>query len=466
LEQNDEEEEEGKEADVAYAFVGAVNKDVRETDFKFRAYVPELSKSLQFIVDTGADITCVSDECIPKKNRSKLLKTDKIISGPDGKKIPVIGYLRVILVGRKLKAQSKIYVIHGLKKNLLGKPEILKLDLIRKVNNIKDNNIRDIVSKYPEIFKGIGQFKKELNIEIKENINPYFQAVPRTVPIPLLPKLKKELDHLLKLKIIKTVYFPTEWCSPIVVVSKKGCDDIRLCCDYTKLNNSVKRANFPIPKVDVTLSSLKGSKIFSKLDAQSGFYQIKLNEKSQPYTTFITPFGRFMFTRLPFGINCAPDYFSQMFSELFRDLPGVVVHVDDILIHASDITEHNRILKIVLARLKNEGVTLNKKKCIFGVKQVEFLGHLISEKGISILPSRVSAILNFPTPKNKESLMQILGSLNYVSKYLPDKSHILAPLNSLLQDNTPFEWKESQQKAFEKIKNLLARAPTLAHYDY
>jgi len=99
LEQNDEEEE-GKEADVAYAFVGVVNKDACKTDFKFRAYVPELSKSLQFIVDTGADITCVSDECIPEKNKNELLKTDKIISGPDGKRIPVIGYLRVILVGK------------------------------------------------------------------------------------------------------------------------------------------------------------------------------------------------------------------------------------------------------------------------------------------------------------------------------------------------------------------------------
>lgn len=173
-----------------------------------------------------------------------------------------------------------------------------------------------------------------------------------------------------------------------------------------------------------------------------------------------------MFTRLPFGINCAPDYFSQMFSELFQDLPNVVVHVDDILIHASNITEHNKILEIVLTRLKNEGITLNKNKCVFGVEQIEFLGHLISKKGISILPSRISAILNFPTPKNKESLMQILGSLNYVSKYLPDKSHILAPLNSLLQDNIPFEWKDSQQKAFDRVKSLLTKAPTFAHYDY
>lgn len=213
-------------------------------------------------------------------------------------------------------------------------------------------------------------------------------------------------------------------------------------------------------------SSLKGAKIFSKLDAQSGFYQIKLNKKSLPLTTFITPFGRYMFTRLPFGINCAPDYFSQTFSDLFHDLANVIVYVDDILIHANSIAEHNRIFTEVLKRLKNAGFTLNKTKCVFGVKQIEFLGHLVSEKGIDILPSRISAIINFPTPENKELLMQLLGSLNYVSKYLPNKSHILKPLNSLLKDDAPFKWEDHQQRAFDQVKVLLTKAPTLVHYDY
>lgn len=102
----------------------------------------------------------------------------------------------------------------------------------------------------------------------------------------------------------------------------------------------------------------------------------------------------------------------------------------------------------------------------FGVKKVEYLGHLISEKGIEILPYRISAITNFPVPKYRESLMQLLGSVNYVSKYLPNKSHILEPLNSLLKDNTPFEWRAIQQKAFNQIKKLLTNAPTLARYDY
>lgn len=147
----------------------------------------------------------------------------------------------------------------------------------------------------------------------------------------------------------------------------------------------MKRAHFPIPKVEVTLSSLKSSKILSKLDAQSGFYQIKLDKNSQQLTTFITPFGRYMFTRLPFGINCVPDYFSQMFSGLFYDLPNVVVHVDDVLIHAESIAEHDKTLRLVLSRLKKEGITVNKDKCIFGVK-VQFFGYSITERGIEILP--------------------------------------------------------------------------------
>lgn len=222
------------------------------------------------------------------------------------------------------------------------------------------------------------------------------------------------------------VDYPMDWCSPIVVVPKKNSDNVRLCCDYTKLNNSVKRANYPILKVDVALASLKESKIFSKLDAQAGFYQIKLSKESRPLTTFITPFGRFMFTRLPFGINCAPEYFAQRFKAILYDLSNVIVHIDDVLIHAKTVEEHDRVLGLVLNRFKNEGITLNKDKYKIGVKSIEFLGHIVSEKGIDILPERVTAIVKFPPPTNKDSLLQFLGTVNYASKYVPKKSNFRA----------------------------------------
>ncbi|XP_026825789.1 uncharacterized protein K02A2.6-like [Ooceraea biroi] len=410
-----------EEAHIAPVFIGVANSLLGETDFQFQAYIPEIFKPLCFIVDTGADITCVSDECIPQVCKKSIRKSGKIILGPDGKKLPLMGCLFITLVQGARKIQATVYVIRGLKRNLLRKPEIKKFNLISTINNIRENSWDSFIQEFPQVFKGIGQFQKELHIQFKEHVKPFFQTVPRTVPIPLLPKLKAELDKLLRLGIIKVVDFPTEWCSPIVVVSKKGSDDVCLCCDYIQLNNSVKRPNFSISKVEVTLAGLKGSTIFTKLDAQSGFYQIRLHESCQPLTTFITPFGRFMFTRLPFGINCASDYFSQMFYDLFHDLSNVAVRVNDILIHTNSMEEHYSILRTVLDRLRSARITLNKSKCIFGVKQVEFLGHLISGKGIDILPSRISAITKFPISKDKESLMQLLGSVNYVSRYLPNK---------------------------------------------
>ena len=283
-----------------------------------------------------------------------------------------------------------------------------------------------------------------MKIHLQDNVEPFFQSVPRVVPIALLPKIKKELNKLVKLQVIKSVDFPTDWCSPIVVVPKHNKEEIRLCCDYTKLNTSVKRAVFPVPRVDVALAKLKGARIFSRLDAKAGFHQIKLDTESQYLTTFITLFGRYVYTRLPFGINCAPDYFSKMFSDLFADIENVIVHVDDILIYADFEEQHDKILKMVLERLHKEGVTLNKDKCKFSVREIDFLGHKISERGIEILPERVSAIINFPTANNKNSLLQFLGTINYVGKFIPNKSKILEPLNALLKDNIEFGWLEPQ----------------------
>lgn len=166
-----------------------------------------------------------------------------------------------------------------------------------------------------------------------------------------------------------------------------------------------------------------------------------------------------MFTRLPFGVNCSPDYFTQWYSELLRDVPGAEVHTDDVIIHGATVEEHDKTLRVVLSKLQEAGIMLNKDKCIFGASRVEFLGHEISEKGISILPKRLKAITEFPVPTDKISLMQFLGAVNYVSKFVPNKSHVLEPLNSLLKDNVQFVWLEPQERAFKELKGLLESAP-------
>lgn len=173
-----------------------------------------------------------------------------------------------------------------------------------------------------------------------------------------------------------------------------------------------------------------------------------------------------MFKRLPFGINCAPEYFSKIFYKLVAGIPGIEIHIDDILIYAATVEEHDRILHQVLEKLREEGITLNKEKCKFRVNTIDFVVHQISQNGVCILPDRIKAICEYPVPNNKQKLLQFLGMVNVSSKYLPHRFDVLEPLNSSLCNDVQFIWEDKQRKAFKKIKQLLQIAPTLAHYDY
>ena len=130
----------------------------------------------------------------------------------------------------------------------------------------------------------------------------------------------------------RPVNTPTDWCAPIVVVPKARNDAIRLCVDPTKLNESGRRENYPLPSTDQLLAQLAGATVFSKLDCNSGFYQVPLAEDSQELTTFITPIGRFCFGRLLFEISSGLEVFHRMMPQLLSDIPGVICDIDDVLV--------------------------------------------------------------------------------------------------------------------------------------
>ena len=131
--------------------------------------------------------------------------------------------------------------------------------------------------------------------------------------------------------IILRVEAPTDWCSGMVVV-RKADGNVRICVDFTKLNENVKRENFPLPVIDQTLGMLAGVKYFTKLDANSSFWQIPLADESKPLTCFITPFGRYVFNRLPYGLCSASEFFQRRMSQILDGILGVMCHTDDILV--------------------------------------------------------------------------------------------------------------------------------------
>ena len=177
-----------------------------------------------------------------------------------------------------------------------------------------------------------------------------------------------------------------------MVVVPKPNGTVRICVDLTKLNESVQRERLILPSVEQTLAQINGAKYFSKLDANSGFWQIQLSPESSKLTTFITPFGRFTFNRLPFGITSAPEYFQCKISEVLTGLDGIVCLIDDILVYGNTEEQHDQCLKAALSKISNAGLTLSKEKCIFGVTKISFLGQSVGSDGIQADPKKLQAI--------------------------------------------------------------------------
>ena len=245
----------------------------------------------------------------------------------------------------------------------------------------------------------------------------------------------------------------------------KSSGSVRICVDLTHLNQNVLREYHPLPNVDDTLAQLAGAKKFTKLDVNSGFWQIPLAKSSQLLTTFITPFGRFYFNKLPFGISCAPELFQKRMSAMLRELQEVLCLMDDVLVYGQDQEEHNKRLEAVLQRIQYAGVTLNPDKCKFSKDQLKFLGHIIDKDGVRADPAKVQVVLDLPLPSNVSQMRQFVGTINQLAKFVPNCAHVIRPLTELLSSKQVWLWGPSQEEAFIAIKKTLTEPTVLALYD-
>ena len=231
------------------------------------------------------------------KNSPLIQKTDKKLFGPGQSKINVLGRVRATMTVGKVSSDQDLYVVVDLKRPLLGRPAIEALKLIERVNAVDNDQYR---KEFPELFTGLGRMKNDYTIRLQENAQPFAITVPRRLPLPMKGKVQEEFKKLEEQDIIRPLETPTDWCAPIVAVPKPN-GNVRLCIDFTKLNESVRRETFPLPTTDQLLAQLDGATVFTKLDCNGGFYQIPLHPESQELTTFITPFRRYCYKHLPFG---------------------------------------------------------------------------------------------------------------------------------------------------------------------
>ena len=205
--------------------------------------------------------------------------------------------------------------------------------------------------------------------------------------------------------------------------------------------------------------------VFSKLDANSGFWQVKLDNASSLLTTFITPYGRYCFNRLPFGITSAPEYFQKQMAATLAGAEGTVCLMDNILIYGKDEEEHQKHLEAVMHRLKKAKITLNVDKCHFAQSTIKFLGQIVNQDGIQPDPEKVQAVTAMLPPANVPEVRRFMGMVNQLSKFCPQLADKAKPINELLHSKNDWNWGDSQQKSFSLIKKDLSSAPILALYN-
>lgn len=411
-------------------------------------------------VDSGAEVSVVPSTFpgLP----SRLQKSDITLTGPSNECLKVLGKFTATIQWRRRTVQQTVYVVSRLHSVLLGLPAIEALGVIKFVDLVTPK--QSVEACYPHLFRGLGAMAGEYQINLKPNSVPFAIHTARRVPLPLRNAVKQELERMERNGVIRKVNEPTDWCAGIVPVLKPS-GAVRICVDLTHLNKCVRRERYVLPTVDDSMGMLSGATVFSKIDANSGFHQVKLSRDSELLTTFITPFGRFCFQRLPFGITSAPEYFQKRMAQILEGIPGVINLMDDILIFGKDRAQHDDRLRQTLDRLGRAGVTLNKDKCCFGVTEISFLGFQLSHEGIKPDPEKVRAIKELKTPENVSEVRRLLGMANHLARFIPNLASKTEPLRQLLLKDSEWVWGPAQEQSLAYIKDVICSPRVMANYD-
>lgn len=271
------------------------------------------------------------------------------------------------------------------------------------------------------------------------------------------------VSDLLKAKIITPSRSP--WASPLVLVKKKD-GSTRMCVDYRKLNAVTESDVYPLPRIDDALAALSGSKYFSTLDLVSGFHQIQMNPNDVAKTAFITQWGLYEYQRMPFGLKGAPATCQRVVDNIIAGIKykTALVYMDDCVVFSKTFADHVFDLEEVFTRFAEANLKFKPKKCFFFGSAVAYLGHVVTEDGISPDPEKMEAVARFPAPRNLPELQSFLGLTSYFRKFIPNYSITAAPLRKLLKKDTPFHWDAEQEEAFQALKTALCEPPVLKHF--
>ncbi|XP_052726161.1 uncharacterized protein LOC128194648 [Vigna angularis] len=326
----------------------------------------------------------------------------------------------------------------------------------------KPSGGRSVVDEFPDVFPdevpGLPPPREvEFTIDLVSTAGPISIAPYRMSPAELV-ELKKQIEDLMDKKFIRPSASP--WGAPVLLVKKK-VDSSRLCIDYRQLNKLTIKNKYPLPRIDDLLDQLHGATIFSKIDLRSGYHQIRVKEGDVQKTAFRSRYGHYEYVVMSFSVTNAPAIFMDYMNRIFRPYLDkfVVVFIDDILIYSKSCEEHEEHLRMVLGVLREKELYAKLSKCKFWMKEVQFLGHVVSAGGISVDPAKVRAMLEWESPRSVTEVRSFVGLVGYYRHFIEGFSKIVAPLTQLTRKDHPFAWTDRCESSFQELKQKLTSAP-------
>lgn len=365
----------------------------------------------------------------------------------------------------------QINVISSIAKDRISRiNEILRLE---HLNREEAESIRQSIEKHEDLFHlpgdKLGYTRASKHKIVTTDNQPIHTKQYRFPPIHR-DEIDKQVRQLLDNEVVKPSTSP--YNSPLWIVPKKpdskGNKRWRMVIDYRALNEKTIGDAYPLPNITEILDQLGSAKYFSVFDLASGFHQIPMDEGDAQKTAFSTPYGHYEFQRMPFGLKNAPATFQRLMDTVLTGLQGIelFVYLDDIVVYASSLREHELKIDKLAARLRQANLRLQPDKCEFLRREVVYLGHIIGEDGVKPDPSKIKAVKSFPTPKTATNIKQFLGLAGYYRRFIPQFSKIAKPLTTLLKKEVPFTWTTDQNEAFVNLKNQLCSVPLLQYPDF
>lgn len=442
------------------------------------------------LLDSGSNVTILgggAGDVIQHLGLEKIQEQPGMIITADGTEQPIKYTLNIVYTFNGLQRLVKTLVIPAIKKPLvLGMdfweafnitPSIFIMSEEDKPSVLNAEHVLT-TSQTEKLQRTIEQFAVSeegylgCTSLVTHHINTGNAAPKKHKNYPCSPymqlEINTEIERMLKLNVIEKADC-TPWLNPLVA-TRKASGKVRLCLDARYLNTVTEKDAYPLPNINRILGRLTGTRFLSSIDLSDAFWQVILDEDSRNKTAFaISGSGFYRFCRMPFGLcNSAATMCKLMDLVLGCDLePKVFGYLDDVIVASGSFEEHLALLEEVASRLRAAGLTINVTKSKFCMTELKYLGYIVKDGCISVDSEKVSAIVEYPTPKSVKEVRRLLGMAGWYRRFIKQFAEITAPMTDLLKGkNVRFIWTEAAEQAFRQLKECLSSTPVLANPRY